>query len=57
MERYKEIIIKFFNYVGDKMSLSEADTREKLVIPKLKESEWTEENIIREYKIKATDTT
>ncbi|ACV24088.1 EcoAI/FtnUII family type I restriction enzme subunit R [Methanocaldococcus fervens] len=35
------------------MPLSEADTREKFVIPKLKEYGWTEENIIREYKIKS----
>jgi type I restriction enzyme R subunit len=38
--------------VGDIMPLSEADTREKLVLPKLKQNGWEEENIIREYKIK-----
>ena len=31
------------------MSLSESDTRSKLIDPRIKESEWLESNIVREY--------
>jgi len=31
------------------MKYSEADTKAKLITPKLKESDWSESNIIREY--------
>lgn len=35
--------------VVSSMYLSESDTRVKLIDPKIKESDWNESNIVREY--------